>query len=697
MGKLRSLVARAGHWFATSRWSGYALAGCVGLAAALWLIPPATLLAENGFVSPYEMDAGAHIIAQRYFLADEWHWHILRVSALVWPQGTNIGLADGIPLVALPLKLIAAWLPMGFHGIYLWLALVYFLQPVSAVYAIRGTGETRVVPSVAIAVMAISMPVLWARAVHSALSAQFLVLMALGLYIRLCGVRPRRSLAGAAAVLLPVSLLVHPYLMMMVAAVLAAAPVSLLIHRNAFWRVAAGGVGAGVLATVTLAWALGYTKAVPSPGFGDFSMNLLSPIMPSRSGLFPTASIQYGSAGQADGFNYLGAGLIVLTGVGLLSLRRGRWWGILKRHAGLAACCLILTFLALSNRCFAGTTLVYDLGPVPSWIEQFRCSGRFFWPVAYSALIFGCVANARSLRSRLLVPVLAAVCILQFADVGGLRAYAWNVVNVRHPWQLNTSLIRPILAHHGLLRLIPEFGCGGSPLDDVDFREMTELASERAMPINTAYVSRFERMPICNEADGMPLQSGELRAYLADAAEHAGMTPDAAKYCRRAANIIFCTLDGASLASIRDADPPSAMALNSAESVSSPGAKPVLEAGWCSREDRGVWTCSSHASVLMSVRGASAASLILSGIAMAPAAGETQDVIVSINGHAVKKLELADNNRFREAVDIPKETDFRRPVEVSFTIGHPVSPAQRDINGDTRMLGLWLSTIEFDG
>src|SRR5687767_13857136 len=131
-------------------------------------------------------DAAQQAIAQRYFIRDAWRWPPLFAANLNTSEGgLNIAFADGIPLLALPLKVAAAWLPAGFDGIGLWYALACILQPVAAVWCLRGTGERRLLPAVAVALAAASMPAWLGRYGHAALTGHFVLLLALGLYLRL--------------------------------------------------------------------------------------------------------------------------------------------------------------------------------------------------------------------------------------------------------------------------------------------------------------------------------------------------------------------------------------------------------------------------------------------------------------------------------------------------------------------------------
>ena len=155
-------------------------------------------------------DAAQHAVAQRYFIASPWAWPPLNVT---WLAGLNLAFMDGIPLLALPLKVLAPVLQAGFHGIGLWYAVCWLALPLSAAWALLGAGERRFWPLLAVALAAMSMPAFIMRFGHAALCGHFLLWIALGLYLRLIAGRP---LWPAAALLQVAALLVHPYLAAMV-------------------------------------------------------------------------------------------------------------------------------------------------------------------------------------------------------------------------------------------------------------------------------------------------------------------------------------------------------------------------------------------------------------------------------------------------------------------------------------------------
>jgi hypothetical protein len=107
-------------------------------------------------------------------------------------------------------------------------------------------------------------------------------------------------------------------------------------------------------------------KGYSSGGYRDLSMNLLAPFDPRTwtSVIFPR--LHSASTGQYEGYNYLGAGVLILAAVVVIAaiIQRGKLWRPDKRWlVPLAISCLLLTLLALSTKITFGSTTVVDLDP----------------------------------------------------------------------------------------------------------------------------------------------------------------------------------------------------------------------------------------------------------------------------------------------------------------------------------------------
>ncbi|MDP3417642.1 DUF6311 domain-containing protein [Falsiroseomonas sp.] len=493
----------------------YLAALALGIGLALWVFPLDFLFPVAGQGWRPAGDAAQHMVAQRYLMADAWRWPpTLALNLNTQAGGMNTAFADSIPLLALPLKALRDWLPEGFHGVGLFYGLAWLAQPVAAVFALRSAGEKRLLPALGIALAAASMPAWIGRFGHAALCGHFLLLLGLGIYLRLV-TRPRVSLWLAAGVLQVAALLVHPYLAAMTLALLGAVPATRLLRGEAFIGPAlAVAVCLGAVAAVMAGF--GYLGAQGDGGYGRYALNLLSPFWPAGS-LFSgwpwSPQLDATGHGGWEGYNWLGVGLLAALLAGLL-LRPRFAWRRLGRHAGLAVVLLGLTALAASFQVGFGQRIVLDLGPPPAVLEQFRASGRFFWPVAYALLLAAMVLLAR------VRPVLClAAGLLQFVDATPLRAAIAGWAQARPAWHIDAPALRAEFATARALTLLPSWHCV-TPPDAAGSHALTleilALAAERAVPASTMYVARWREAPVCRDEAlaSAPLAPGELRLFL---------------------------------------------------------------------------------------------------------------------------------------------------------------------------------------
>jgi hypothetical protein len=526
------------------RLAAYLAAALLGLLQAALIFPAAFLFPHAGGDAALVGDAAQHAIAQRYFIADAWRWPPLLARNMNVPEGVNIAFADGIPLLALPLKMAAPLLPPGFHGIGLWYAIATVAQPVAAVWALRGAGERRLLPALGIALAALAMPAWLARYGHAALTGHAAILVALGLYLRLVrGQTPGLWLAAVLAMV--ATLLIHPYLAAMALALLGAVPLTLLGRGDRGWAMAAAGVAVSAAAVGGTMAAFDYLGATGDGGYGRYALNLLSPVWPYRSLLLGGSiarEIDATGFGGWEGYAWLGAGL--LAGLALVVLLRpGTVRATLRRHAGLALVLAGLTALAVSHRVGAGERVVLDLGTVPGFLEQFRASGRFFWPVLYALLVATVTLLAGAGRGG---PFLAlALGLVQVADTAPIRRDLAAWASARPAWTLEARALRALMAEAERLTLLPSWPCI-APTATSSFEQAHEalaLASERALPVSTMHAARWRSPPVCDDAAraAAPLAPGELRLILPDAVPALGpLVPDGGTRCRAVGEAVAC-------------------------------------------------------------------------------------------------------------------------------------------------------------
>lgn len=524
--------------------AAYLAAALLGLLQVLFIFPITFLFPEAGRGWAPAGDAAQHAIAQAYFIRDSWRWPPLLALNLNTPDGTNIAFADGIPLLALPLKLAAPLLPQGFHGIGLWYALATLGQAMAAVFALRSAGERRMLPALGVALAALAMPAFLARYGHAALTGHAVILTALGLHLRLVR-EPSRRLWIVTGAFLVAALLVHPYLAAMAIALIAAAPLTLLLRGDGRWMGTALGTAAAIAAVGATMAAFGYLGAAGDGGYGQFALNLLSPAWPYRSALLGggiAREIDATGHGGWEGYNWLGAGLVGAL-VLAAAMRPRAMLALVGRNAGLALALAGLTLLAISHRVGLGDRIVLDLGAVPGFLEQFRASGRFFWPVAYALLIGVAVLIARlGTPGPVLVLTLGLVQVVDAAPIRRDLA-AWAAA--RPAWTLDAPALRAMMAGAQSLTLLPSWPCipAADTASFIAAHEALALGAERALPASTMHLARWRTPPACDDAAraAAPFSPGELRLILpASRAALGPLVPEGASRCQAVGEALAC-------------------------------------------------------------------------------------------------------------------------------------------------------------
>ena len=468
----------------------------------------------------------------------------LKAHVVLGCKGTSrsIALTDSNPLVSILAKLwvhATGGAPVNWLGAFL--GVCWLMQPVAAVYAARGL-RTGPLACVAAGVLATAWPALLVRMGHINLCAHFLMLLALGLaFRRIEEGRPALLRWIAPGLLLLAAVLTHPYLFQLCAAVLAAVPLQAALRRQRRWWLDAAGFMAVSVLAVGVLTVLSGPIGGGDRGFTFFSMNVLSPIVPQMSGVFaPTRPVIDATGGQYEGFNWIGAGtllLLVAAVVGMALQRR------LPRPAvGLALVLAGLTLMSLSSQIHVGSVRVIDLGSKP-WEDvfgSFRSSGRAFWPVGY-AIMLGCVAAVDRLRWWIRGPLLLAAAGLQLVDVQPLSAPA------RLSWVMGTGIAAPAVpGGTTLFTVAPHPGCALEPASKSRAPIMLLDAVRHGARTGDIGLGRSPRWFSCerilSDALELPLDAGESRAFFPGPAQgllRPGLLGESA-VCKRDGDIVLC-------------------------------------------------------------------------------------------------------------------------------------------------------------
>jgi hypothetical protein len=292
-------------------------------------------------------------------------------------------------------------------------------------------------------------------------------------------------------------------------------------------------MAAAVVTIITLSGYLSSIGRVGAPGFGYYSMNLLSPVSPQMSGLIPARRSFFldATGGQYEGFNYLGAGALFLviatvhpSAESSLDVLR-KWRQALSRawpgHACLMMVLWSLTGLALSNTVFLGPWRVAAV-PLPDWmlqiLEVFRSSGRFFWPALYCIVALAVTAAAPRYR-RAGPATLLAACVLQWLDAAPLRAAVANSAATAVPPVIDVETWHRALSRHESIRILPSFACLNMPPYDWTWSRQFALQVQLLAGlagVETQYGlcrSRIERLHRRSAIGGRRRSPGPRRAH----------------------------------------------------------------------------------------------------------------------------------------------------------------------------------------
>ena len=457
-----------------------------------WLLIPGligfvyyALLTRFHGLNPFDVDwmlpfwRGSIDSAQHYL-----GWEFFRQAPLLqWPPGkspnlgpmggSGVALTDSLPLFAFIFKPLTFWFTQPFQYFGIWVLTCFVLQAIFAwklltiwvkhwEHAVLGTYFFCFAPIF-----------IDRMTVHLALAGHWVLLA--GLYLLFSP----KSKFKHWIILAAVSMLVQPYLAIICAALFFAwSLIGLLNTRAVFQFVKQLLIFIGVLfasgwSSGLFIFGLGSAQAV---GFGTYSANVLAWVDPGftwyEKALWSRyVPDQWQNAGQYEGMNYLGSGVLLLAIVALgYQLIKGTWksrgiqtaivlsfvavygrsgtpqtelvllLGVLSAVVYLAlsdqfslnkstAVIYVLLFtplmlIAFTYQVFIGDFLIANF-TIPEFMNNLlsvvRSSGRMLWPITYLLIALVVVTVARSLRRGVVSGLIVLVLLFQvYESVGAV-------------------------------------------------------------------------------------------------------------------------------------------------------------------------------------------------------------------------------------------------------------------------------------
>ncbi|MCL1829825.1 MAG: DUF6311 domain-containing protein [Oscillospiraceae bacterium] len=365
----------------------------------------------------------------------------LGVSPLIsYPTGGSIAFSDSIPVFSVFCDLFEFILPDTFQFFGIYTLLCYILMGISSALLLCLFFD-RILPVAIGCLLFVFSPVMLERTFrHTALASHFLVIFTLYLYFsnRKEGFRYRYGYL----LLCFFAVGIHFYFVPLVLSVLFA---DLLQNCLKSKKVLSNllFLALNILTVILTAILFGYFYTDTAPGgvlgYGYFTMNLNSLFNPVSKGgivwslLLPPLGQGLGSA---EGFNYLGLGILValvLLIVWYCSSRRYvKILVYLKSHVSLAIVSLLLSLFAVSTTVIINNNAYLQLQLPPTLLQLFsvfRSSGRLFWVVYYLLILFVLVSLRNALPSKLLPILLSALTVIQLVDMLPAVIQKHNAIN----------------------------------------------------------------------------------------------------------------------------------------------------------------------------------------------------------------------------------------------------------------------------
>jgi len=460
-------------------------------------------------------DPATTYISWLFYRSEPWSFPLGQVNGYLAPIGTTVGMTDSLPLLAVPGKALRFLLPENFQYFGMWVLVNYILQALVGYLIVSRFTEHHWLRFIG-ALFFLFSPIFLIKENHTALSAHWLLLVALWLYLALPGTCNARWFAGRWGVLLAVVCAVHPYLAAMVLALGWAALLRAwwYFRRLSWWQTAGLAGAAPVL--MLLVWSLlgyqlgGNLSSEVEDVWGATALNLngfVNPLNTSR--LLPELPVAY--VNKFEGYAYLGLGLLVALTLGAVLILFMRVGGDRKRrdnnfsrwsHWPLLGILVLLGLFALRDSPAWGERVLfhYELpGRLQTPVNSFRAAGRFAWPIVYATLTAVLALTARSLNlnrmtprwQRTILAGLGACCCLQVVDISGILDLRDIYRNLHWESRLRSSQWDIALAEVDRILTYPPFVM--STNFELDFKDLGLLAWQHGLPTSAGYAARLPR------------------------------------------------------------------------------------------------------------------------------------------------------------------------------------------------------------
>lgn len=441
-----------------------------------------------------------HLSGWYAFVHEPWHFPILKIFLLNYPEGASLSITDSIPLFALFFKPLLPLLPNGFNYFSIFLVFSYCFQAVSALVLAYSLNKNNILGVLSLVGFSLAMPFLtYLIGRGDTIMPEGFILLGLAGYFFVASQRLKLwSCHAFFGLLILSSLLMHPYLTAMFYPFYLISVLRLKKDGALPWSAVLKPVLAlhGLVLAECVICGIGQTGELC--GFGLYSMNLLAPVY----GGWLTHDQYLVSSGRSEVFAYMGLGLVLLICIALF-LQRKRLTLLFKQYRALCWVGVGFFVYSIYGALYFGSHPLLIYG-VPHFFLtcDFRVSGRFFYPLAYMLMTFS-VVSVLNKRPKLAVFVLPFLLLIQFAeDAFYFKSAEETLQTMYTPLPItnpNSIEIAHWIAEAKIVVFYPKNSC--PTMQGLELQTLTDLqlaSAKQDVPINSAYLAHF-RSPSCGD------------------------------------------------------------------------------------------------------------------------------------------------------------------------------------------------------
>lgn len=623
--------------------------------------------------------------------------------------------AESLFIFAFPFKLFSSLLPVKFQYSGLWVFVCFILQTLFSWELLKKITHNQTLLLVGSLFFVLS-PVFLFRIQEGSLSflGQWLILAGILLYFSL----NFRSYAWCT--LLVASSLIHPYFLLMLLALWGADLIKRIIFVELSYPKLIKFIFFTLLTVLIVLWQVGYfilQSGYEGPGLGLYRTNLLSFINPFYANWSYILPLSPHTAGDYEGFSYLGLGMIMLGLLGLAGLlalsdqRRKLIVGVnTKKIIPLVAITLFLMVLALSNRIVIGQYewIQYKL---PDFLGIFRATGRMALPLYYLIYIGVFYLIVNCYKQKTAVTLILICLVIQITDSSR------KFIETRHCFNppcyhsaLKSSVWSKIAKKYKkVILLLPES-------HPSDWKILARYAAFNGLSINSGYFARvdFEKLRKNKKVLLNKILQGQLdkdSVYLVkdeklrQIVTHVKMN---LPYKVLNTDGYFLLLPGWVESSTKaerrnwvKGTYSNRYRLGTRISFEKPSDNfkhyASSSLGWSFAEGSGTWTSGENSMILLNLneRPASDLQLTIEGMPYINAKHPRLDVEVVVNQRSLGYFNYTlGNSSTAKQITIPKSVINRNNfLLLQFKFKNAISPKKLHLSPDNRQLGLFISSL----